>query len=132
MFSYRTISSLSGHSIVAGTIPAGTLLYHSEFSNQVPRKPDWTAIDPEHSLLFCADKEKDNSGCWLLTLVVTKPLRILYFDGNSAGKMLGGSMDSQDLVSWGNIQTSRYFDEDNRIIDLCEWAKDRDVHGFVR
>lgn len=114
--------------MVAGVIPTGTLLYHLTSVHEIPSGPEWVAMDPEHSYLFCVTQ----GSCWHLTLVVTHPLKVLYFDGNSASKLLGGSMDSQDLIAWGKIDTKRVFDEYDRLADLCAWAKDRDIHGFVR
>lgn len=121
-----------GHSLVAGIIPVGTLLYHGTTTNQIPNQPQWTALEVEHSYILCGMEHPETLGCWHLTLAVTSPLRVLYFDGSSAAKMQGGSMDSQDLVAWGKIQPKRYFDEWDRILDLCAWAKDRNIHGFVR
>ena len=123
----RQTLSLLGHSIVPGTIPIGTLLYHGTFKNEIPRLPDWTAMDPEHSYYFCED-----SGCWHLTLVVSRPLRILYFDGSSAVKFRGGSMDSQDVLIWGEAKPEWIFEEDKRLHDLCEWGKQYRIDGFVR
>ena len=31
----------------------------------------------------------------------TQPLKLLYFDGSSAAKMSDGTLDSQDLLTWG-------------------------------
>ena len=42
-----------GHTIVAGTIPPGTLLDHGTSKPVVPTIPEWAATDPEHSYLFC-------------------------------------------------------------------------------
>lgn len=121
-----------GHSLVAGIIPIGTLLYHGTTTKHIPDIPEWTAVDPEHSYVFCRIEQPAASGCWHLTLVVNRPLKVLYFDGSGAAKMPGGSMDSQDLVAWGKIDIKRWFDDRNRITDLCAWAKDRDIQGFVR
>lgn len=118
-----------GHTLVAGVIPAGTLLHHGTTVNQVPDRPEWVALDIEHSYILCGTA---NMSCWHLTLAVTRPLKVLYFDGSSAVKMQGGSMDSQDLIAWGKSEPKRHSDEINRIIDLCAWAKDRDIQGFVR
>ncbi|KAF7328987.1 J domain-containing protein [Mycena venus] len=45
--------------------------------------------------------------CWILTLVTTRPLRVLYFDGSSATKMPDGPMDTQDLLAWGAVLPER-------------------------
>lgn len=129
-----------------GTVPAGTLLYHGTGSDVLPTVPEWTATDPEHSLLFCramrmplapnatypeAEAEAEG-GCYHLTLAATRPLKVLYFDGSSAAKMNGGPMDSQDLVAWGVVREEKVFAERERLAALCEWAAPLGVDGFVR
>ncbi|KAF7316923.1 hypothetical protein HMN09_00426500 [Mycena chlorophos] len=75
-------------------------------------------------------------------------LQVLYFDGSSAAKMQDGPMDTQDVVGWrkvcftfvlgsshllhAKVDPSRYFDERNRIVDLCAWGKQFGVDGYVR
>jgi hypothetical protein len=71
-------------------------------------------------------------GCWQLTLVTTRSLNLLYFDGSSAAKMKGGPMDSQDLLAWGEIKEEWFFRERERIDKLCEWGKKYGLDGFVR
>jgi prepilin-type processing-associated H-X9-DG protein len=88
------------------------------------------ATDPEHSYLFCRAHEA-GKGCWHLTLAVTRPLNVLYFDGSSAAKMQG-CMDSQDLIAWGHVERKRIFDEWNRIHDLCAWGKKYNLDGYMR
>ncbi|KDR78701.1 hypothetical protein GALMADRAFT_223955 [Galerina marginata CBS 339.88] len=120
----------NGHNVVPATIPVGTLLYHGTYRNEIPKVPEWTATDPEHSYLFCRNIEP-GLGCWHLTLVATRPLKVLYFDGSSAAKMLGGPMDTQDLVAWGEIKPDRTFSERQRIADLCDWGKKYGVDGYL-
>lgn len=76
-----------------------------------------------------ADRE---NGCWQLTLVSTRSLKVVYFDGNSAAKMLGGTMDSQDVLIWGRVREEKTGKEWERINGLCEWAREVGVDGFVR
>ncbi|KAJ7100638.1 hypothetical protein B0H15DRAFT_943948 [Mycena belliarum] len=137
---FDTVSSLlqqwpntryrNGHSLVPGTVPVGTLLYHGRGDAHLPVGPDWTATDPEHSYIFC--RGSTEAGCWHLTLVASRPLQVLYFDGSSAAKMKDGPMDTQDVVGWGQVLPDRFFDEKNRIMDLCNWGKPLGVDGFVR
>ena len=94
--------------------------------------PEWTATDPEHSYLFCHSTDPQDSGCWQLTLVATRPLKVLYFDGSSAAKMMGGPMESQDLVIWGRVRPEYTTEERKRIDDLCEWGKRYGLDGFLR
>jgi hypothetical protein len=123
-----------GHNIVPGVVPIGTLLYHGTYKNQVPEMPDWTATDPEHAYLFCRAEGRQNSanGCWQLTLVATRPLKVLYFDGSSAAKMVGGPMDSQDLVIWGRVRPEYVWKEREKADNLCKWGKRYGLDGFVR
>lgn len=124
------ILSFLGHSIVPGTIPIGTLLYYGTHKEEIPRTPDWIATDPEHSYIFCFNTT-DDSGCWHLTLVSTRPLRVLYFDGSSAAKVRG-AMDSQDVLIWGEVRPDWVHEERKRIGDLCDWGKQYAIDGFVR
>ncbi|KAJ6535941.1 hypothetical protein DFH09DRAFT_1179204 [Mycena vulgaris] len=120
----------NGHTLVPGTVPVGTLLYHGRGDLNLPTVPDWTATDPEHSYMFC--RGTSDEGCWHLTIVAARPLQVLYFDGSSAAKMRDGPMDTQDVVGWGQVVPDRYFDERNRIIDLCNWGKPLGIDGYVR
>lgn len=125
--SYR---SLIGHNLVPGTVPVGTLLYHGRGDSNLPAGADWVATDPEHSVIFC--RGSSEAGCWHLTLIASRPLKVLYFDGSSAAKMRDGPMDSQDVVGWGKVSPERFFDEKNRIVDLCGWGKSLEIDGYVR
>ncbi|KAG1887159.1 hypothetical protein F4604DRAFT_1877684 [Suillus subluteus] len=119
----------NGHNIVPGVIPTGTLLYHStNGSHMIPSGPEWTAMDPEHSIFF----SRGNGSDWHLTLAATRPLKVLYFDGNSAAKLSEGTMDTQDIIAWGEPRPDRFFDERNRIDDLCTWGKEFKIDGFAR
>ncbi|KAK6991914.1 hypothetical protein R3P38DRAFT_3091410 [Favolaschia claudopus] len=130
----------NGHSIVPGTIPVGTLLYHGRTDDKLPNTPEWTASDPEHSLLFAGDSNATTgtlAGRYLLTFATTRPLNILYFDGSSAVKLrdsknYGGTTDTQDLLVWGRVDPSRWVDEDQRIHDLCEWGREFGLDAYVR
>lgn len=116
-----------GQSVVPGTVPIGTTLYHGRSDDQIPITPDWLAFDPEHSIMFARGADSR-----LFTFMATRPLRVLYFDGSSAAKLSTGSMDTQNLLAWGNIGTTPMGDEWRRIIDLCEWGKDLGIDGYVR
>ena len=115
-----------------GTIPIGTLLYHSTTIEDIPISPEWTATDPEHSYFFCFLRTKDSKGCWHLTLITSRPLKVLYFDGSSAAKFVGGSMDSQDILTWGEAKPEWIYKERERLQALCEWGKQYGIDGFVR
>ncbi|KAF7349753.1 hypothetical protein MSAN_01702300 [Mycena sanguinolenta] len=142
---FDTVSSLlqhwpntrhrNGHNIVPGSVPVGTLLYHGRGNNAIPTLPEWTATNPEHSFTFCWDSMTNNgsiAGCWQLTFVTVRPLRVLYFDGSSGAKMENGPMDAQDLLLWGTADPARRMDERERINDLCAWGKYLGIDGYVR
>ncbi|KAG1887218.1 hypothetical protein F4604DRAFT_1917029 [Suillus subluteus] len=119
----------NGHNIVPGVIPIGTLLYHgTNGSHMIPSEPEWTATDPEHAIFF----SRGNGSGWLFTLAATRPLKVLYFDGNSAAKLSEGMMDVQDIISWGEPRPERFFDERERIDALCTWGKEFGIDGFAR
>ncbi|KAJ7334773.1 hypothetical protein DFH08DRAFT_813821 [Mycena albidolilacea] len=127
------------HTIVPGTIPTGTLLYHGRNDPEVPTTREWVATDSEFARLFCIEPES----CWFLTLVTTRPLRVLYFDGGSATKMPDGPMDVQDLLIWGAVHPERAnldweYERLNRLselvseIMLCNFTDGVEVQTFVR
>ncbi|KAF9244467.1 hypothetical protein BU15DRAFT_31210, partial [Melanogaster broomeanus] len=88
----------NGHTIVPGTIPEGTLLYHATIRNELPPGPEWTGFDPDYSFFFCIYLPTTQKGeSWHLTLATTRPLKVVYFDGGSAAKTKWGSMDTQIL-----------------------------------
>lgn len=123
-----------GHNIVPGIIPKGTLLHHGTDRKELPPGPEWVAIDPEHSHFFCRAHFKAfyTQACWHITIATTRPLKVIYFDGNSAAKLPYGSLDTQDLLAWGDSPFDNIWDEEQRIEDLCKWGKAFGVDGFVR
>ncbi|KAI5993226.1 hypothetical protein EDD15DRAFT_2518927 [Pisolithus albus] len=118
---FETVSSLlqhwpntpmrNGHNIVPGMIPTGTLLYHGTWHSELPP-------GPEHSAIFCGGLV-EGGRCWHLTLMTTRPLNIVHFDGTSVAKLPSGTLDSQDIVTWGDV---RRFDEWNKITTLMEMS----------
>ncbi|KAH9986212.1 hypothetical protein BJV74DRAFT_775079 [Russula compacta] len=116
----------NGHSIVPATISTGTILYHGRANNSVPDAPDWLAFDFEHAHMLCFGP------CYMISVQAKRDLRLLYFDGSSAAKMKGGSMDSQDLIIWGKPRPDKFISELERIKALCDWGKPFGLDGFVR
>ncbi|KAF9653761.1 hypothetical protein BDM02DRAFT_3086829 [Thelephora ganbajun] len=118
---------INGHTITAATVPPGTILYHGRSNNDRPMTLDWLATDPEHSFVFCWGK------CYLYTYVTTRPLRLAYFDGSSASKVMSsGVMDTQDIVIWGKVRSDMARNERVRIQELCKWGEQYKLDGFVR
>ncbi|KAJ6514570.1 hypothetical protein DFH09DRAFT_1196730 [Mycena vulgaris] len=136
---FDTVSSLlqhwpstryhSGHTIVPGTIPTGTLLYHGRQNPHTPTAHEWVSTDPEFARIFCGE----HGPCWLLTLVATRPLRVLYFDGSSAVKMSDGPMDTQDLLAWGAVLPERATVqwEYPRLERLCDVGATQAIDAYV-
>lgn len=113
-----------------GTVPIGTYLYHARNRHRVPTIPDWVAMNPEESTFFCTGPAEN--GCWHVTLVMTRPLKVLYFDGSSAAKLDSGTMDTQDVLTWGKGLPDKTWMEQERIAALCEWGSQHGVDGFIR
>jgi hypothetical protein len=117
---------LKGHNIVPATIPTGTTLYHGRTDDHVPEGPDWLAFDFEHAHLF------SSGPCYMVSFQAKRDLRLLYFDGSSAAKMKDGTLDSQDVVTWGEPRPDKYISERERIKALCDWGMPLGLDGFVR
>ncbi|KZT69220.1 hypothetical protein DAEQUDRAFT_710410 [Daedalea quercina L-15889] len=120
----------NGHSIIRASIPAGTLLYHGSFTREYPSR-DWLAFHPEHAGMFAR-----GSNGTLFTVMTTRELNFIYFDGTSANK-LDAVVDTQDLFFFGEIgRGSR--DTDWKISELarfnagCEWGKQYGLDGIIR
>ncbi|KZT56781.1 hypothetical protein CALCODRAFT_496931 [Calocera cornea HHB12733] len=117
----------NGHNVVPAFVTPGTLLFHGRGDAVSPAIPEWLSLDAEHSLLFA---NRGNAG-HLFTYAATRPLKLLYFDGASAYNLQSGTLDTQDLVIYGNVSTGRW-NPFGRIVDLCEWGKEYEIDGFLR
>ncbi|KAI6004340.1 hypothetical protein EDC04DRAFT_2611669, partial [Pisolithus marmoratus] len=112
----------NGHTIVPGTVPIGTYLYHATNRHYVPTIPDWVSMNPEGSTYFCMGPPE--IGCWHLTLVTTRPLKCC--------ELYSGTMDTQDVLTWGKVLPNKTSLEQERISTLCEWGSRFGVDGFIR
>ncbi|OJA13585.1 hypothetical protein AZE42_02741 [Rhizopogon vesiculosus] len=81
-------------------------------------------------MLFCSGTVE--TGCWHATFAVTRPMKVLYFDGSSAANIPEGTMDTQDLVAWSEMRPELVDNEAQRIQDLCKWGLKYGVNGLVR
>ena len=64
----------------------------------------------------------DTCNTFLRTYRATRPLNILYIDGNSASLTSTGTLDSQDILIYGYVQKRAIFvDEYERAENLCEF-----------
>lgn len=71
----------------------------------------------------------------LLTYVASRPLRVLYVDGQSAALGESGWLDSQALLIYGNVTEENRgwsFSEYERARALCELGDDWGFDGVVR
>ncbi|KAH9003836.1 hypothetical protein EDB86DRAFT_2282200 [Lactarius hatsudake] len=112
--------------LIPATIPKGTILYHGRTDPQIPISPDWVAFDFELSAILC------RRTCHMISLQAKRDLRLVYFDGLSAGKMKDGPLDSQDVLLWGRPRPDKIFSEIERIEALCDWGRPLGLDGFVR
>ncbi|OAV90994.1 hypothetical protein PTTG_06537 [Puccinia triticina 1-1 BBBD Race 1] len=124
----------SGHSIIPGLIPRSTLLYHATNNSTGPPSsgPEWLALNAEmgYSIFSHRGGELD-----LYTYAATRPLRVLYVDGQSASLGTPGFMDSQYVITNTSIPLENPDPgpgqnrtiEAARALALCRFG---DKHGF--
>lgn len=127
----------NGHALAAVEIPAYTLLYHGlispEDTDPEPPSPEWLAFDLEMSYGIMGSSRNS----FLLTYQATRPIRALYFDGESAALMGLGQLDTQMLQLFGNVtgpSSSRggfggLNDEYLRAHGLCDWLAEAGLRG---
>lgn len=132
----------TGHSIVPVSIAPQTLLYHVRTGAQLPSSPDWFGLSPEVGFSL-PQMAPSGSPTYMLTYRATRPLRALVFDGLSAHptKLDVGWLDNvatfiygagqrdtgNNRPAWGGL-----VEEFERARMLCQWAKNRDIDGFIR
>lgn len=126
----------NGHTLAAVEIPAYTLLYHGlispEDANPEPPSPEWLAFDLEMAYGIMGSSRNS----FLLTYQTTRPVKALYFDGESATLMGLGQMDTQMLQLFGNVtgpaDAGRGFGlgaEYLRAHGLCNWLEEAGLRG---
>ncbi|KAI8444660.1 hypothetical protein BY996DRAFT_4589567 [Phakopsora pachyrhizi] len=125
----------SGHSIITGTIPPSTPLYHSlEPEAEPPQGMEWLAFDPEQSYQYHSLRGGKTK---LLTYVSERPLRIIYIDGQSASLGTPGFMDSQAVLIDGKVEEEwgegdQLDGEYKRARNLCAIGEEWGFEGVVR
>lgn len=123
----------TGHSIVLGTVPPGTLLYHARSDDNFPPPTEWLAFDAEMSYGIFGGRGGHTR---LLTYAAKDPLRIIYFDGQSASLGETGWLDSQSVLIFGNVTTieGRGWGggEYERARELCKLGEEWGFDGVVR
>ena len=109
------------------TIPTGTILYHGRYDDVEPTTLEWLALNFELSRLFCGED------CFVLSYIAMRPLRLVYFDGSSASKMLDGTLDAQNVLVWGTSRPEQCRQDTVRIKWFCdEWGQQFGLDGVVR
>ncbi|KAK5633879.1 hypothetical protein RRF57_009593 [Xylaria bambusicola] len=124
----------NGHAIVAGTVAPFTPLFHAKNGPGLPGRAAFFSFDAcsEMSLGIFG-----GSGSSVLhTVAPTRPLRVIYFDGQSATLTETGSLDSQLAILNGQVLPNptynQIYDEGRRALDLCTLVDDLDLDGVVR
>ncbi|KAF5854068.1 hypothetical protein GGP41_006844 [Bipolaris sorokiniana] len=122
----------NGHSIVAATVPLNTQLYHARPDGKPPKVPTFFAFDAEMSLGIYASSGTPT----IYTMTTTKPLKVLYFDGQAASLTHWGTLDSQMALLKNKVPDNPserlVFDEDQRARELCTLLKSLSIDGTVR
>lgn len=125
----------NGHALVPVEVPAYTLFYHGlispDESAPTPPSPEWLAFDLEMAYGIMGSSRDS----FLLTYQTTRPIKALYFDGESAALMGLGQMDTQMLQLFGNVSGppgEGFFglgQEYMRAHGLCKWFEDAGLGG---
>ncbi|KAH9988375.1 hypothetical protein F4779DRAFT_277372 [Xylariaceae sp. FL0662B] len=122
----------NGHSIVACEIPPYTLVYHGRLDGELPPSPEWLAFDLEMSYGIMGSSPNSH----MLTYQTTRPVKALYFDGESAALMGLGQLDTQMLHVFGNVSGPDspngfrgLYDEYARAHGLCDWLRRSGLRG---
>ncbi|KZL70634.1 hypothetical protein CI238_01546 [Colletotrichum incanum] len=123
----------NGHTMAAVEIPAFTLLYHGRMDEEGAPSPEWLAFDIEMAYGIMGSTRQS----FMLTYQTTRPVKALYFDGESATLMGLGQLDTQMLHLYGNISGPSNEDgswrglqpEYDRAMGLCDWLLEKGLRG---
>ncbi|KAL3425690.1 hypothetical protein PVAG01_02481 [Phlyctema vagabunda] len=130
----------NGHSIVPCEIPPFTNLYHGRQDADEPPSPEWIAFDIEMAYGIMGSSRNSH----MLTYQTTRPMKCIYFDGESATLFGTGQMDTQMLHLYRNVSGppvlpgDRFrglYEEYARATGLCNWLSDAglgEYEGIVR
>ncbi|KAI5927190.1 hypothetical protein F4810DRAFT_433674 [Camillea tinctor] len=123
----------NGHSVVACEIAPFTLFYHGRMDSETPPSPEWLAFDIEMAYGIMGGSPNSH----MLTYQTTRPVKALYFDGESAALMGLGQLDTQMLQVFGNVSGPEQsgggfrglYDEYARAHGLCDWLLEKGLRG---
>ncbi|KAK1988637.1 hypothetical protein LZ30DRAFT_577736 [Colletotrichum cereale] len=123
----------NGHTMAAVEIPAFTLFYHGRMDEEGAPSPEWLAFDIEMAYGIMGSTRQS----FMLTYQTTRPVKALYFDGESAALMGLGQLDTQMLHLYGNVSGPDNGDgrwrglgpEYERAMGLCDWLLEKRLRG---
>ncbi|KAE9580244.1 hypotheticall protein [Colletotrichum fructicola] len=123
----------NGHTMAAVEIPAFTLLYHGRMDEEDAPSPEWLAFDIEMAYGIMGSTRQS----FMLSYQTTRPVKALYFDGESAALMGLGQLDTQMLHLYGNVtgpdsgggMWRGLEPEYERAMGLCDWLAERGLGG---
>ena len=125
----------NGHTMAPVEMPPLTLFHHARRDADAPSSPEWVAFDSEMSYGIMGG----HRNVWMRTYQSTRPIRALYFDGESGNLQGLGQFDTQMLLLFGNVTGAANETRDDleleyvRAQGLCSWLEDaglRGPHGF--
>ncbi|KAF3765362.1 hypothetical protein M406DRAFT_256969 [Cryphonectria parasitica EP155] len=155
----------NGLSFYLAQAPQGSVFYHGGHSTERPKTYEWLAFEFEHAASFATpnakiddddddDDDEKKPGPhfpifdrytrgYYQIYRASRPLNLLYIDGESAAKCTLGPMDSQDLLllGWDDLKFDPHkspFRERDRAQDMCSLAKEwaftvgGKIDGFIR
>ncbi|KAK1636221.1 hypothetical protein BDP81DRAFT_350070, partial [Colletotrichum phormii] len=123
----------NGHTMAAVEVPAFTLFYHGRMDEEDVPSPEWLAFDIEMAYGIMGSTRQS----YMLTYQTTRPVKALYFDGESAALMGLGQLDTQMLHLYGNVSGPEsdggpwrgLEPEYERAMGLCDWLLEKGLRG---
>ncbi|KAG7044917.1 putative serine protein [Colletotrichum scovillei] len=124
----------NGHTMAAVEVPAFTLFYHGRMDEEDVPSPEWLAFDIEMAYGIMGSTRQS----FMLTYQTTRPVKALYFDGESAALMGLGQLDTQMLHLYGNVSGPQsdggspwrgLEPEYERAMGLCDWLLEKGLRG---
>lgn len=120
----------NGHTIAPVVIPPLTLFHHARRDADAPTSPEWVAFDSEMSYGIMGG----HRNVWMWTYQTTRPVKALYFDGESGNLQGLGQFDVQMLLLYGNVTGPSGMDdlelEYERAKGLCDWLAAAGLRGL--
>ncbi|KAB5525776.1 hypothetical protein GE09DRAFT_1257510 [Coniochaeta sp. 2T2.1] len=119
----------NGHTIAPVVIPLLTLFHHARRDADAPSSPEWVAFDSDMSYGIMGG----HRNVWMWTYQTARPVRALYFDGESGNLQGLGQFDLQMLLLYGNVTGPSGMDdlelEYDRATGLCDWLAAAGLRG---